>query len=131
MLRKLGPFTGRFVRGYLKKRWKTLSKEEMGYMEIYLQHVNLYPGSGEYALKELFVEGGFAIAPLCARIVNTPTVFIYGDKDWMDPEGATMNAEYNHQRVIRKIISNSGHHMYIDNPQELTEKIISALIELD
>ncbi|OMJ71347.1 hypothetical protein SteCoe_30476 [Stentor coeruleus] len=131
ILRKLGPFTGRFVKGYLKKRWKTISKEEMKYMKIYLERVNLYPGSGEYALKEFFVEGGFAIAPLCSRIVNTPTVFIYGDRDWMDPEGARMNNEYNRQSVILKFISKSGHHMYIDNPKELTEKMISGLAELD
>ena len=58
-----------------------MSDEELDHLEVYLEQVNLYPGSGEYALKELFVEGAFAIRPLYNRISNTPVVFVYGDRD--------------------------------------------------
>lgn len=130
ILRKLGSFGKRFVRKYLKKRWKTIPDNELDHLETYLFQVNTYPGSGEFALKELFVEGGFAIKPLCERITKTPTVYIYGDRDWMDPIGAVMNAELNECKVISETISRSGHHMYIDNPTELSEKLIQALIEV-
>ena len=131
VLRKLGSYGTRFVRKYLKRRWRTIPDNELEHLEKYLYIVNTYPGSGEFALKELFVEGGFALKPLCERIKQTPTVFVYGDRDWMDPEGANMNSNYNQCKVVREFISKSGHHMYIDNPEELVSKLISALNELD
>jgi hypothetical protein len=48
----------------------------------------------------------------------------------MDPIGAIMNAELNECKVISETISRSGHHIYIDNPTELSEKLIQALIEV-
>lgn len=131
VLRKLGKFGTRFVRKYLKKRWRTIPDDELVHLEKYLHTVNTYPGSGEYALKELFVEGGFAVKPLCERIKQTPTVYVYGDRDWMDPEGGNMNSNYNQCKVVTEFISKSGHHMYIDNPEELVSKLIRALKELD
>jgi pimeloyl-ACP methyl ester carboxylesterase len=131
ILRKLGPFTGNIVRKYMKKRWKRIPDEELDHLEIYVEQVNLYPGSGEFALKELLVEGGFAAKPLFNRVTNTPAVFIYGDVDWMDPEGAEMNAQHNRAPILCETISNSGHHMYIENPKELVKKMIKALKSLD
>lgn len=130
ILRKLGPFSGKLVRTYMRKRWKNVPEEELDHLEAYLEQVNLYPGSGEFALKELFIEGGFAINPLCKRLVNTPTVFIYGDRDWMDPIGSEMNAKFNSCQIVHETISQSGHHMYIDNPKELAHKIVTALDKL-
>jgi cardiolipin-specific phospholipase len=127
ILRKLGPFTGRLVRNYMNNRWKNMPKAELDHLEGYLEQVNLYPGSGEFAFGRLFMEGGFAIKPLWERITDTPTVFIYGDRDWMDPEGATMNAEVNKAGVVCEIISHSGHHMYFDNPKELARKMVRVL----
>ena len=48
----------------------------------------------------------------------------------MDPVGAEMNSRHNSCAVLCEIISNSGHHMYVDNPTELAEKLISALNRL-
>lgn len=131
VLRKLGSFGKGFVRKYLKRRWRTIPDDELEHLEKYLFIVNTYPGSGEFAFRELFAEGGFALKPLCERITQTPTVYIYGDRDWMDPEGGVMNSNYNQRKVITEFISKSGHHMYIDNPNELASKIIRALKELD
>jgi cardiolipin-specific phospholipase len=131
ILRKLGSCGKRFVRRYLKKRWRNVPDEDLEYLELYLYHVNNYPGSGEFALKELFVDGGFALKPLCERIVRTPTLFIYGDRDWMDPAGAAQNASCNECEVRTEIISRSGHHMYIDNPEELTQKMLDALSSME
>ena len=131
ILRKFGPFSGRLIRGYLKRRWSGVPEEDLEHLKVYLEQVNLYPGSGEFALAQLFVEGAFAIKPLYERIACTPTVFIYGDRDWMDPVGAEMNSKVNQCQVICEIISRSGHHMYIDNPEELGDKMIQALDRLE
>jgi cardiolipin-specific phospholipase len=131
ILRKLGPFSSNLVRLYVQKRWRNLPQEDLKHLEVYLEQVNLYPGSGEYALKEIVVEGAYAIKPLYNRITNTPVLFIYGDWDWMDRAGAEQNAKKNSSRVICEIISGSGHHMYIDNPQELSEKIINGINSLE
>ena len=127
ILRMLGPFSEGLVRKYMVRRWNNVPVEELNHLEAYVEQVNLYPGSGEFAFKDLFAEGGFALKPLHDRITNTPVVFIYGDRDWMDPEGAVMNSKHNRCEVIREIISESGHHMYIENPSELVQKMVAAL----
>ena len=61
---------------YLQSRWKSIPEEELRNLEVYLEQVNLYPGSGEFALKEVLGEGVFAIKPIFNRIRNTPVLLI-------------------------------------------------------
>jgi len=56
-----------------------------------------------------------------------PVSFFYGDIDWMDIEGGRRVVEINqfkgtHSHVYE--VSNSDHHMYIDNPDEFAQLII-------
>ena len=130
-LRQVGPLSGRLVKWYVKRRMTTLTEEESQLLVKYLEQVNLYPGSGEYGLTKVLKLGGWAQKPLCERLTNIPVVFMYGDRDWMDPEGAAQNVEVNECKVIVEHVSNSGHHLYIENPQELCSKLLNALKQLD
>lgn len=131
LLRKIGPFGGRFVKRYLKRRIVGLSKPEIKNLKVYFQQVNLYPGSGEFALSRIIKELLYAHAPLCDRLTDVPIVFLYGEKDWMDHEGAVQNKAVNKVSVIIDFVSNAGHQLYIDNPQETAEKMIAGLKKLD
>lgn len=68
---------------------------------------------------------------MCDRIKNVPIVFIFGDRDWMNKTGAEQNSEINSAPVIIEIVSNAGHHLHLDNPSELAEKIIKSLHRID
>lgn len=99
-------------------------------------------GSSEYAIFICFEPGMWARNPLETedRLANPdfpiPVSFFYGDRDWMDCRGG--------QRVVEKnrfynaedpesglsqvhIVSDSDHHMYLDNPQEFATRIIIDL----
>ncbi|CAG9313847.1 unnamed protein product [Blepharisma stoltei] len=131
LLRKSGPLSGKLVKMYLRRRIKGLPEEELNNLKVVLEQVNLFPGSGEFGLSKILKAGAWAHAPLCDRILATPAIYLYGDKDWMDPEGARQNAIVNAAPVICEIVSNSGHHLYLENPTELGNKIVSGLEELD
>ena len=70
---------------------------------------------------------------LANRSLNIPVSFFYGDRDWMDFRGG--------QRVIENnkfynsadpdqglchvhIVTNSDHHLYLDNPNEFAQLLI-------
>ena len=59
--------------------------------------------------------------------VKVPVTFVYGDKDWMSPEGGMeackrMRANGN-KNVETVIIAKAGHHLYCDAP-EPTNKLL-------
>ena len=90
-------------------------------------------GSTEYAIFICFELGMFAKNPLeLDRFLGNeelpfPISFFYGDIDWMDKKGG--------ERVVNKnkfggsqshvyVVTNSDHHMYLDNPTEFATLII-------
>ena len=127
ILRRLGRFGKGLCRRYMKRKWRNLSEEELHPLEFYAEQVLLYHGSGEYAINLLLDERDFGVKPLYNRVVNTPTVFIFGENDWVDRSGFDMVAKRNSSEVVCEIISASEHHMYMDNPNELVSKMVSAL----
>ncbi|CAG9326173.1 unnamed protein product [Blepharisma stoltei] len=131
ILRNAGPFSGKIIEMYLGGRISGISEKEMNSVYTYLEQVNLYPGSGEYSLDQILDQGLYALSPLCDRLINVPIVYLYGDRDWILPDGAEQNSKFNSCPIITEIISNSGHHMYLDNPHELVTKILRSVKELD
>ena len=89
-------------------------------------------GSTEYAIFICFEIGMFAHNPLEAvnRLGNPdlpiPVSFYYGDIDWMDVNGGKRVVERNQFKDISRVyvVSNSDHHMYLDNPEEFSRLII-------
>lgn len=73
----------------------------------------------------ILAPGAYARKPLFHRLagLQMPTVFVYGENDWMDYKAAekvkhTMNVPV---KIIR--ISDGGHHMYLENPEEFNKAI--------
>ncbi|SLA32749.1 Uncharacterised protein [Mycobacteroides abscessus subsp. abscessus] len=68
--------------------------------------------------------------------MKLPTLWIYGDKDWMNDEaGLEMTNEINDLSIDEyskklasfKIIKNAGHHLYLDNPPDFARVIFKFL----
>ena len=82
-------------------------------------------GSGEFALAAILSPGAFARRPLFRRLagLKMPTVFIYGEQDWMDYRAAEKAKQFMNvpTKVIR--IPEGGHHMYLDNPEPFNETV--------
>ena len=133
VMRKSGSFLGkRIIKSYLNKRMSDLEKDEFDAMLEYFQQIFMREGSTEYAIFICFEIGMFAHNPLEAvnRLGNPdlpiPVSFYYGDIDWMDVNGGKRVVERNQFKDISRVyvVSNSDHHMYLDNPEEFSRLII-------
>ena len=133
MLRKAGPLSGRLIKLYTRKRLASLPKEEIILLEKYLEQINLLPGSGEFGITYILEEGAWARNPLAVRLpsLEVPMAFIYGDRDWMDPKGGLAVQDRTNVPVVVKMVENSDHHLYWDNPKEFAESIVECVMELD
>lgn len=82
-------------------------------------------GSGEYALAAILAPGAYARKPLFHKLaeLKMPTVFIYGEKDWMDFRAAEKAKKF--MKVPVKVIRvpEGGHHMYLENPKVFNEAV--------
>lgn len=97
---------------------------------------NQYQGSGELAITKLINHEILARLPLSDRGLvehlvdrDTKTLWLYGDKDWMNSKGGMHICD---KIATRKqglgelqIINGAGHHIYLDNPTEFNKKVIS------
>lgn len=143
LVRALGPMGRRFVTGYIESRMPYLPPDEARELSDYMYHITVDKGSGEYALNSILAPGAWAREPLHSRLasISMPTYFICtmivvllfsyvlvdGESDWMDHEHA--EAAASHMRVPTKIIriSNAGHQLYLDNPEEFN-RIVAAQV---
>ncbi|SGZ48201.1 CIC11C00000003342 [Sungouiella intermedia] len=99
---------------------------------------NQYQGSGELAITKLINHEILARLPLCDRGLekfltenNISTLWMYGDKDWMNMKGGEYCVEKlkqlgdkNSSLVIAK---DAGHHIYLDNPDEFNKMLIDFI----
>jgi len=71
-------------------------------------------------LRPLEMKGGTIKARLSR--LDVPVFAVYGDRDWMDPASPAdvPNCEF-------VTLPHSGHHLYLDNPVELAEQVLSRL----
>ncbi|KAI8993316.1 hypothetical protein BDB01DRAFT_775883 [Pilobolus umbonatus] len=94
-------------------------------------HISSSSGSGEFALAAVLAPGAYARKPLFHRLakLTVPTVFIYGDNDWMDYKAAIKAKKFMNvpAKVVR--IPESGHHMYIDNPEAFNKAMVEELTQ--
>jgi len=66
------------------------------------------------------------VAPL-----KIPVTFVYGDSDWMDPEGGAnaiknLVAAGNTQSRLYSV-KHAGHHLYLDNPVAVNRLLVKEL----
>ena len=112
VVRCLGPLGPKLVSGYCAHRFgpgsahcngRPLSDSELSAFEKYLYCTLSARPSGEAALRHLLAPGAWARLPLMDRAVpgvaggglglTTPTTFVYGALDWMDPSAGRQLSE--------------------------------------
>lgn len=99
-------------------------------------------GSGEYAITRVLQFGALARLPLLDRCpekfvkMGLPTLWMYGDKDWMNEEaGYQMTKEINRlsegngagELASYSVLKNAGHHLYLDNPPDFSSVLFKFL----
>lgn len=103
---------------YSLRRFTGLSEEETKDIHDYILNITLAKGSGEYCVSHLLAPGAYAHRPLVDRIdaLKIPVTFVYGDHDWMDPEGGAIAVEKLRQAGNGQgrmyVVPNAGHHVY-------------------
>lgn len=99
---------------------------------------NQYQGSGELAITKLINHEILARLPLCDRGLENfltdndiSTLWMYGDKDWMNLKGGEYCVEKLQQLGDTKsrfvMVKDAGHHIYLDNPHEFNTLLIDFL----
>ncbi|KAK4518299.1 uncharacterized protein ATC70_001651 [Mucor velutinosus] len=119
IIRMIGPFGPSLVHTYTSRRFAHLTEGEQHDLYDYLYNITASTGSGEFALAAILSPGAYARRPLFHRLseLKMPTVFIYGEQDWMDYRAAEKAKE--NMKVDTKVfrVPNGGHHMYLENPE--------------
>ena len=126
-------FYGPWLVGKYSGRRFDLTDEDKRDMHDYIWHITRAKGSGEYCISHLLAPGAHARMPLVDRInaLRVPLTFVYGDHDWMDPEGGKASLEELKRAgnfVSRMfMIQGAGHHVYLDNVKAVNNLIIKEL----
>jgi pimeloyl-ACP methyl ester carboxylesterase len=132
-LRTAGPFSHYLVETYASRRFKMLPKDELRAVEKYLLHINLLPGSGEYAIFHILHPDIIARSPLCTRLeqLEVPISFYYGAYDWMNSNGANELMRRSPQSIEVKVTDDAGHHLYMENAAQLLEQMLDSVRRFD
>ncbi|KAJ7579240.1 Alpha/Beta hydrolase protein [Mycena floridula] len=133
VVRNIGLFAPMIVGKYSSRRFTGLSEEETRDMHAYILNITLAKGSGEYCISHILAPGAFARLPLVDRIaaLKIPVTFVYGDHDWMDPEGGQQSVENlrlaGNDQGRMYVTPNAGHHVYLDNPKVVNDLLVKEL----
>ncbi|KAJ3161763.1 hypothetical protein HDU86_006534 [Geranomyces michiganensis] len=129
ILRGAGPWGPGLVHKYTTRRFSYLDDAENADLRDYIYHISAQPGSGEFALARLLLPGAWARIPLYDRLakLQMPTTFLYGASDWMDYRSAVAAAPAMRVPTTVARVADSGHHLYLDNPQAFNNAIIAEL----
>lgn len=145
IIRNAGPFKSKLISRWTTHRFSHVYyQDEQQFKNIhdYIYRIFNGKGSGEYALTRVLDVGAVAKLPLLDRCpekfvkMKLPTLWLYGDKDWMNDEaGLEMTNEINDLSIKENseklasfhIISNAGHHLYLDNPPEFAKIVFQFL----
>ena len=142
IMRKSGSLIGRkMIKSYVKRRMaETFSEQEEKDMMDYFHQIFMREGSTEYAIYVCFHLGMYAVLPLeSPEKLGNPELplaisFFYGDRDWMDEQAGARVIAANRFKSNDPlcpsqlyIISDSDHHLYLDNPAEFAKSIIEDI----
>ncbi|RKP31023.1 alpha/beta-hydrolase [Metschnikowia bicuspidata] len=145
LMRNLGPARSKMVSLWTSRRFSHFYfKDPLKFQAIHDYFYRIFngKGSGEYAITRILAWGALAKLPLLDRCpekfvkMNLPTLWLYGDKDWMDDNaGLTMVNEINDIAASQQkgvlsyfgITPHAGHHLYLDNPKAFSKQVFSFL----
>lgn len=91
----------------------------------YFYHISCAPGSGEHSLSTILESGAYARRPLYERMraMTVKTMFLYGDRDWMDHRVAREVVENMSVSATVELVRGAGHHVYFDNAPEFVRNV--------
>lgn len=147
IVRNIGPMRSKFISRWTTHRFAHVyyqNPEHFFNVHNYIYRIFNGAGSGEYAITRVLDVGAMARLPLIDRVpqkvvdMKLPTLWLYGDKDWMNDEaGQEITAEIN--QLAKKTsppidslaqfgyITNAGHHLYLDNPPDFAKVVFKFL----
>ena len=170
IVRWSGPLGPRFVSGWSTRRFHWLPQEQHQALHNYAYSLFRQRGSGEYALAYILAPGAVARRPLIWRVQDLaskvrpggiPSVWMYGDTDWMDIAGGFAAEEKIRNTPVAQtadgkpvgtyfggeewrgekkglggeakvlVVQNAGHHLYIDNYEEFNSMIIKEMKDVE
>lgn len=145
VMRNAGPARSKIISYWTSNRFSHVYYSDPAKFQSihdYFYRVFNAKGSGEYAITRILGWGALAKLPLLDRCpekfvqMNLPTLWLYGDKDWMDADaGATMTQEINELAKSKNkndlayygILPKAGHHLYMDNSKAFAQEIFKFL----
>ncbi|KAI3407105.2 hypothetical protein KGF56_000093 [Candida oxycetoniae] len=139
LVRKAGPLGSKLVSGWSSRRFSKLESKESQLLHKYAYGIFQARGSGEYMLNYLLAPGANARHPLIEKGIHRLKCDLswwYGDADWMDKKGGELcsNILNNYHKAKKsdvKIISKSGHHIYLDNIEKFNELVLQEMHEME
>lgn len=146
LVRNSGIYGSKITSGWSYRRFKPTSFNGLNESQFEALHKYTYGifnknGSGEYLLSFILSCGGdprFALEDNLFKEENPPEdlcdwVWVYGDRDWMDINGAHRIS----RRLVKKagdtskskvhVIPSAGHHLYLDNYKAFNNLIIKEM----
>lgn len=141
IIRNVGPIKSKLISNWTTMRFAHVyAQDPQKFQKVhdYIYRIFNGKGSGEYALTRVLAFGAVAKLPLIDRCpkpfvqMNLPTLWLYGDRDWMsESAGLQMTKEINKLASKKladyKIVPNAGHHLYLDNPAGFKSEIFKFL----
>lgn len=159
-IRWSGPLGPRLVSGWSSRRFSQLPGAESTALHDYAYSLFRQSGSGEYALAYVLAPGAHARRPLLWRVqelVGIPSVWMYGDMDWMDvagghaakekirgtdlPEGEGAGWRGGEQwrgkrggkggEAKVQVVLKAGHHLYLDGWEEFNGLVGEEMADVE
>lgn len=146
LLRNLGPFGSKLISKWTSHRFAYLHSQEPDHyrrMHDYVYRTFLSKGLGEFGLTRILDIMALPRLPLLDRCpqrfvkMRLPTLWLYGDADWMNERaGLQMTKEINtlaQEEGMKMpaaefaLISNAGHHLYLDNPKQFADVVFKFI----
>lgn len=144
LLQLFGPLFSKFLSFWSFQRFKNLTSNEDDQgdnhdlilkLHYYSYSIfNQFQGSGELAITKLINHEILPRLPLGERKLSQfftdnqiRTLWLYGDKDWMNDKGGMAISEEINQlggESTFEMVPDAGHHIYLDNPEEFNKLVI-------
>eukprot|EP00741_Cyanophora_paradoxa_P020841 tig00021314_g20119.t1 len=130
IIRAVGPLGPKLVNMFIQRRFPELPEEEKDDLREYVYHQMAQPGDHTY-LAAFLAPGAWGRNPLEHRLreLTVPTVFIYGESDWMDWRAGERARQTMTVPTALHKLQDAGHQLYIENPEGFTQLLLQILGE--
>ncbi len=139
VMKAFGPIGPRIISFWSHQRFNGVDKNEFLTLHSYCYKCMSAKSSGEYGLTRLLAPGALAYFPLSDRIqlfrnqLKCKTLWIYGDKDWMNKDAGAEVVEWinkkmgDDQKARFEVVEEAGHHVYLDNPDAFNKLVLDFI----